>query len=121
MTKLTLKSLMSYVASNPFAFSDFTADEVADFASKQVATIEKQYARRAEKRADKRADEKADLAHAITEVLGSEPITLATLSALLADEGVTASVQKLAPLMKELAENGSVKRSAVDKRVAYSL
>jgi len=119
MTKLTLKAFFAFVASHPFATDDFSADDVKAFAEKQVADIDKQYARRAEKRAAKRTDEKAELKAAVLEILCSEPITLASLSALLADEGVEASVQKLAPLMKELAQDGAVERTAIDKRVAY--
>ena len=119
MTKLTFKAFFAFVASHPFATDDFSADDVKAFAEKQVADIDKQYARRAEKRAAKRTDEKAELKAAVLGILCSEPITLASLSGLLADEGVEASVQKLAPLMKELAQDGAVERTAVDKRVAY--
>lgn len=121
MSKLTLKAFMSYVASNPIAFDDFTADEVSAWAHKQVEAIETQYARRAVKRSEKRASENSDLSSAVLDMLSETPMTLAAISSALADAGVTASVQKLAPLMKALAENGQVKRYLKDKRVAYSL
>lgn len=121
MQKLTLKSFFAFVATNPFEIDTFSADEVQAFAEKQVADIDKQYARRAEKRAEKRGDEKNALADAVFAVLTAEPMTLARISARLADNDITASVQKLAPLMKELADNGKVNRTSVDKRVAYSL
>ena len=121
MTKLTLKAFFAYVASHPFATEDFSADDVKAFANKQVEDIDKQYARRAEKRAAKRTDEKAELKAVVLGALGTKPMTLASLSGALANLGVEASVQKLAPLMKELAEDGEVERTSIDKRVAYIL
>jgi len=121
MTKLTLKAFFAYVASHPFATDDFSVDDIKAFANKQVEDIDKQYAKRAEKRAAKRTDEKAELKAVVLGALGTEPMTLAALSGALANVGVEASVQKLAPLMKELAEDGEVERTSVDKRVAYIL
>jgi len=121
MSKLTVKAFMSYIASNPIAFDNFTADEVSAWAHKQVEALDALNARRALKRSEKKAAENSDLASSIFEVLGETPITLASLSSALADIGIEASVQRLAPLMKTLAESGKVKRSTLDKRVAYSL
>ena len=124
--KFSEKAFFEAIANSPVALTiadtDYSADEVKDFALARLSAISAQYAKRSAKRAEKKEDENATIKAHILDVLSTEPVSIATISATIADSvGVTYSVQKLSPILKGMADNGTITRTVgKDKRVAYS-
>ena len=132
--KFSEKAFFEAIANSPVALTiadtDYSADEVKDFALARLSSISlarlsaisAQYAKRSAKRAEKKEDENATIKAHILDVLSTEPVSIATISATIADSvGVTYSVQKLSPILKGMADNGTITRTVgKDKRVAYS-
>lgn len=125
--KFSEKAFYEAIANSPVALTiadtDYSADEVKNFALARLSAISAQYAKRSAKRAKKKEDENATIKAHILGVLSTEPVSIATISANIADfAGVTYSVQKLSPILKGMADNGTITRAVgKDKRVAYSV
>lgn len=121
--KFSEKAFYEALIASPIAMTikdtEYTADEIADFAKAKLNAIVEQYAKRSVKRSEKKADENAVIEKAILGVVKTEPMTISDIAINLLG---AYSVQKLSPILKNMADNGSLTRTVgKDKRVAYSL